>query len=85
MTDIGTAELALINAKAKCFRVCGNLAPAVASDRSLAAAAHEAHRAELEDAYAAFQAASGGARPSNPASGTTQLDATLVVDSGLNP
>jgi hypothetical protein len=83
LTEPTKAELALVNAKAKCFKVCGNLTPAVASDRSLAAAAHESHRAELEAAYAAFQAASGEAQQSNPASGATALEANLVVDSGL--
>ncbi len=70
MTDISKAEAALVNAKAKCFKVCGKLGPE----------AHESHRAELEAAYAAFQ---GEASPSNPASGETPLTANLVVDSGL--
>lgn len=83
MTTPNKAELALINAKAKCFRVCGNLAPSVASDPVLAAAAHEPHRAALEATYAAFQEASGGVQASNPASGATSLAANLVVDSGL--
>ncbi len=77
-------ELVLINAKAKCFKVCGNLDPAVASDAALAAAAHEPHRVGLEAAYAAFQAASGEKSDSNPASGNTPLTADLVVKSGLN-
>jgi hypothetical protein len=85
MGDVSKAEAALIKAKAVCFKVCGNLAPDVASDRGLAEAAHEKHRAELEDAYAAFQHASGPVSASNPAApGTTQVKANLVVDTGLN-
>jgi hypothetical protein len=71
MTDPTKAELALVIAKAKCFQVCGKLGPE----------AHESHRVELEAAYAAFQ---GETSPSNPASGLTQVDANLVVDSGVN-
>lgn len=74
------AELALVNAKAKCFKTCGSLDPAVASDRALAEAVHEEHRAELEAAYRAFQ---GDGSPTNPASGETPLTANLMVDSGL--
>lgn len=75
------AELDLVKAKAKCFRVCGALDPAVAADRALAEAVHEPHKAELEAAYLAFQEASGLKQASNPASGTTNLEAHLVVES----
>ncbi|HEY8742982.1 MAG TPA: hypothetical protein VIU62_07785, partial [Chloroflexota bacterium] len=83
MTDVSRAEAALVIAKAKCFKTCGDLDPAVASDRSLAERAHEEHRVALEEAYAAFQAESA-VSPSNPASGHTKVSAQLTVDSGLN-
>jgi hypothetical protein len=83
MTDVSKAEAALVVAKAKCFKTCGQLAPAVAADRALADKAHESHREELEKAYAAFQR-EGVASPSNPASGHTEVSADITVDSGLN-
>ena len=84
MTVISKAEAALVVAKAKCFKVCGQLGPEVAADRALAAKAHEPHRVALEAAYAAFQAASGPSESHPAAAGTTNLEAILTVDSGLN-
>ena len=87
MTDVSKTEAALVVAKAKCFKTCGQMDPAVAGDRALAEMVHAEHRAELEEAYAAFQAeglAAGEASPSNPASGKTELSADITVDSGLN-
>jgi hypothetical protein len=84
MADVSRAEAALVAAKAKCFKVCGQLDPAVASDAALSAAAHESHRVELEEAYAAFQRERAGVLSSNPASGMTQISADLTVESGVN-
>ncbi len=77
MTEPTQAELALTIAKAKCLSTCGTT-----DDPVLAASLHEDHRAELEAAYKAFQEVGGGS-DSNPASGLTQVEARLVVDSGL--
>ena len=74
MTDLSNAEAALAVAKAECFKVCG----------SMGDVAHELHREPLERAYEAFQSESGLRLASNPASGLTQIDAQLVVDSGVN-
>lgn len=83
MSEPTPAELVLVNAKAKCFATCGALDPSVAADRALAAAVHEEHRVELEQAYVAFQQAVGQASASNPATGDTPLEARVTVDSGL--
>jgi hypothetical protein len=44
---------------------------------------HEAHKGELEAAYAAFSSRTGGVTESNPAPpGTTEVDAAVTMDLG---